>query len=67
MDKINSVHLSTFDKIFQSSFINMAKKQLVPLEKVDKNGFLASYLAERSQREPEILELYNREIEQLTK
>lgn len=45
----------------------MAKKQLVPLEKVDKNGFLASYLAKRSQREPEILELYNREIEQLTK
>ena len=45
----------------------MAKKQLVPLEKVDKNGFLALYLAKRSQREPEILELYNREIEQLTK
>ena len=54
-------------RFFRAVFINMAKKQLVPLEKVDKNGFLASYLAERSQREPEILELYNREIEQLTK
>ena len=28
---------------------------LTPLNKVDRNGFLASYLAERSQQEPEII------------
>ena len=38
---------------------------LTPLNKVDRNGFLASYLAERSKKEPEILQHYNNEIESI--
>ena len=37
----------------------MKEIKLTPLDKVDRNGFLASYLAERSKKEPEILQHYN--------
>lgn len=39
-------------------------KDLVPLESVD-NGFLANYLNERCEREPETAEAYLRELEDL--
>ena len=41
----------------------MKEITLTPLDKVDKTGFLASYLTKRSQQEPEILQHYNNEIE----
>ena len=41
----------------------MKEITLTPLNKVDRNGFLASYLAERNQQEPEIIKHYNNDIE----
>lgn len=41
----------------------MKEITLTPLDKVDKTGFLASYLTKRSQQEPEIIQHYNNEIE----
>ena len=38
---------------------------LTPLDKVDKTGFLASYLTKRSQQEPESLQHYNNEIKSI--
>ena len=39
--------------------------EIVPLENVDKTGFLADYLQKRSQREPALMELYQNEIERI--
>lgn len=39
--------------------------KLIPLETVDKTGFLADYLQKRSQREPELMDLYQKEIERI--
>ena len=36
-----------------------------PLEEVDNSGFLANYLQKRSQREPELMDLYQKEIESI--
>lgn len=38
---------------------------MIPLDKVDKTGFLADYLQKRSQREPELMDLYQNEIERI--
>lgn len=39
--------------------------KLIPLENVDKTGFLVDYLQKRSQREPELMDLYQKEIERI--
>lgn len=39
--------------------------EIVPLENVDKTGFLADYLQKRSQQEPELMNVYQKEIEHI--
>lgn len=39
--------------------------KLILLENVDKTGFLADYLQKRSQQEPELMNVYQKEIERI--
>lgn len=39
--------------------------EIVSLENVDKTGFLADYLQKRSQQEPELMNVYQKEIERI--
>jgi hypothetical protein len=39
--------------------------EIVPLKNVDKTGFLADYLQKRSQQEPELMNVYQKEIERI--